>query len=1234
MDKKIEFFIEDFRVDLFPNESFALSFSISEISEIGRRTSAFSREITIPSTNNNNITFTSLFDTTIDAGFNPISRKRAVLYVDGIAVIKGYFKLLGVQIRDNKYVSYKGILYEEQINFIQAIEPFNLDNLIIPVTGYTDVIKAPFTYLTDFNFTSVVADYITEINNTPTNIGLVYSGLTFNNQTTGNEVIMPRTLQLAPGVIYSKKNVVAYEATSDQVVELDILLNVFNNLQFGGKYKYAIIKSDYKTPITGTFTDYEILNNEIDAIPAINQPLQFNCVIPLFSGDKFRFEIYETSGNPITLLTSSFQGKVYDATVEELTGYTITPQTIVKSNLINSSDDGVIVYPLIDYGQKYTFLNFNVSRFLNIKNTLGVNTNALRPSVFAKHIWDAIFKQAGFTYKSNFINSEDFKKLIIVGGLGEDDLSTLVYKSVVNPNKSNLVVQLSNTNDIQTLNTNNQVNNYEYNHFHLSNTPLGVAINNNKFFVNDVIYDQYHTHAVSTKFRNVRAHTVDYNINGTFRYYYGYSLPTTEDYGVFATAAEDGKYRINTKISFTSFPATNKDDNNIIYDYPTTYFLQIQKLRIGSYKYYPTSSTAPEYSKWEIIKEKRVTRVKNTSNQNLSLSLDETTTLTKGDMIRVILIADDNRTGFPSNSNLDLIVNNIQINNSKTETFFEVYRKGTMLGRTFDNAAILLPKNFKQSNFILEIAKMFNLYFQVDKENSFQINIQPRDVYYSQGNIVNWENKIDFSKQINIDILSHDYPKKQIFKYRDDNNDYLSTKFSEMAYNNLILGSFVFESPNDYNRDTDTMQLSFAPSYLQQVSDPRIKITKIHKPTLYDNSETNQQPEFRILPRIMFYKPMPLNFDDYKITLSSNFIDRNYVPYSIGGFVGLNQNRNYNLDFYPYAGHLNDPINPTFDLNFITDFKYLPGTAETKNNLFNTFYKNEMIELTDQTARKITCFVDLKPYDIVNLNFYDIYYFKKDYWRLIEISNFETSSDINETTRCIFIKVVLNNTNDLIDYSAFKFGGINGGTARGLLGLPLGVTSDFALAGGTVLQPVDWSSLSELQEQRNKLNYDISFDNQQLTVAGDDIVTPLINITTQETRTLIDGTLSIEEKLGYGNIIIFDESTYPIDDESIIVTLNDEQKRMLVKTTSTKYLSYPTNLVLPSLGNLYDGYTFTLKADTNTTSAFTINYINAQGDEIQLYDINAPLILSDKINCSLVTFQYWAGNDNYIVTIQ
>ena len=1243
--KTVELYIEDKKVDIFGDEGFTLTFSIAEISEIGKKASSFSKEITLPANDNNNRIFTSLFDVTVEGGFNPISRKRAVLYVDSVPLMIGYFKLNSINIKDAEFVTYKGVLYEEQTNFINAIEGFNLDNLVIPVTGSTQVIEAPYNVIGNYAITGITAAFIAKTGSTNTYKGFQFGGLAWTGTTYGVTATKPRSTTLPSGVVWDPATVMTYKATQDQItqVEVDLLVRAPGTPRPPMRFKYAVIKSDFTTPIGGaTFTDYTVMSGEV-VIGRGTGTVKFTCRIPLFTNDEYRIEIYEDIGINFDYLSGTIKGKVLEGTIRTISGHTVSPTSIIDvTENVNSADDGLFVYPIIDYGERYRFFSINLGRFFSLQNTMFVNADVMRPWVYVKHVWDAIFKQAGFTYKSNFLNSPDFKKMIIGGGIEDDSISSLVYSSYVNGNRSSLIMQTSDTTDVQDLNSAGQVIEYFYNQRHMSDADPDIVSNNEKFFINDVLYDPYFTPAPSKFFVNARAHSVTFFSTGNLRNYYGYELPAVDNYGVFPTASQDGKYRVHAKLTFTSHPAFEAADPSIKYNYPTTHLIQIQKLRIGSFKYFPTSSTAPEFSKWEVIKERRLRRVANLADQEIVLELNEVINLNRGDMIRVIIIADANREGYPTNATFNKIVNTITLNPNQNETFLKFYRMGTLNGQTITNAATLLPRSFKQKDFILELAKMFNLYFEVDKENPKSLLIEPRDAYYAAGKVLNYERKIDYSKEFNLSILSHDYAKNQIFKYKDDDKDYLSTQYANNSANELIFGSYFFQTQNEYNFDEQKLELKFAPSYSQQISLPQLKITRIHDPKLYDaESQVTAKPIYKIDPRIMFYKKVDLTqfLGGFRIILTT-IGTGNYTPI-INGVSPTQSTANIMLN-YGYAGHLNDPATPTFDLNWFTDFNYIPDTIPTNNNLFNIFYKNEMIELTDQSARKLECFVDLKPYDIVNLKFNDIYYFKKDYWRLIEISDYDTSSDITQTTKCTFIKVVRAQTNEIIDYQAFGYAGLSGGSAGGLTGTPLDQSQSVAIGGGTVIGDFSgWDTIERINEDRNKLNYDLTLSDTPIFMPLDEFITPLIDIHSQDIADAKDVTLLLQDnitQLGGGDVIILTDEEYPA---GTTINLQPSTKRVLIENDFATFEGETVSeIILPALdpdtdNDIYDNYTLELTADIGKGAKFTVRYVDINGDNVVLYTPENPLIV-ESINedaIQSIKFTYWQPTGKYIQTI-
>jgi len=64
-------------------------------------------------------------------------------------------------------------------------------------------------------------------------------------------------------------------------------------------------------------------------------------------------------------------------------------------------------YPLIDYGR------FNNSLLMKLPPNKGPKVSDFKPSIYVKWVWDEIFKDAGFTYTSEFLNSDVFKRLIM-----------------------------------------------------------------------------------------------------------------------------------------------------------------------------------------------------------------------------------------------------------------------------------------------------------------------------------------------------------------------------------------------------------------------------------------------------------------------------------------------------------------------------------------------------------------------------------------------------------------------------------------------------------------------------------------------------------------------------------------------------------------------------------------------------------------------------------------------------
>jgi len=107
---------------------------------------------------------------------------------------------------------------------------------------------------------------------------------------------------------------------------------------------------------------------------------------------------------------------------------------------------------------------------------------------------------------------------------------------------------------------------------------------------------------------------------------------------------------------------------------------------------------------------------------------------------------------------------------------------------------------------------------------------------------------------------------------------------------------------------------------------------------------------------------------------------------------------------YPYAGHLDNPYAPTFDLSFgAPKDVYYDTDVYTNSNLFTVYHKNHLEDLIDANSKIVTGYFYLTPLDIRNLSFKHEYKVGLHLLRLLKVSNFD--SVIKGVTKCEFLRV-------------------------------------------------------------------------------------------------------------------------------------------------------------------------------------------------------------------------------------
>ena len=294
-----------------------------------------------------------------------------------------------------------------------------------------------------------------------------------------------------------------------------------------------------------------------------------------------------------------------------------------------------------------------------------------------------------------------------------------------------------------------------------------------------------------------------------------------------------------------------------------------------------------------------------------------------------------------------------------------------------------LPKGIFQKDFFLSVCKMFNLYVYQDNINDKQINISPYIDFYSDAvtNSLDWSQKIDTSATMSIKPMSQLNARYYAYRYSTDNDYYNDNYLKKYGQS---YGDFIFDSEFDFVKDTATSQIIFAPSALVLHTGQDKYHTSIYK---LSNNNTQEDPMDSVI-RILMAKKIT-GVSSWKISDDS------------GGTLA-------SPTAYGYAGHLDDPTNPTVDLNFGAPKELqFPASTYPTNNLFNTYHKPYILEITDMESKLLTCRVYLNAIDIYNLDFSKYIWINGALFRLNKVESYDPTA--NRTTMINLLKVI--NTN-------------------------------------------------------------------------------------------------------------------------------------------------------------------------------------------------------------------------------
>jgi hypothetical protein len=273
-----------------------------------------------------------------------------------------------------------------------------------------------------------------------------------------------------------------------------------------------------------------------------------------------------------------------------------------------------------------------------------------------------------------------------------------------------------------------------------------------------------------------------------------------------------------------------------------------------------------------------------------------------------------------------------------------------------------------QWDFLKGIMTMFNIVSLPDKDNPNNINFETyNDVFITNANSsqLDWTTKVDVS-EMKLTPLG-DLNKKTIFKFADDDDDYVFNVYKDSVGGHLY-GSKVYDASGLTLLDGEDEIV--AEPFAATVPKPLFpQFPDFVTPAIFSaNEDATVFEGFDNAPRIMYNNGKQLTGVSYYIPAQNGLLSENQPNFLQFSHLSTIPTAAGTLDFHFGECQLIQPIG-----------------GSVPDNLFNLYWLPYYSELYNPNTRVMTLKVNLSPSDINTFKFYDIIFIKNRTFRVNKI---------------------------------------------------------------------------------------------------------------------------------------------------------------------------------------------------------------------------------------------------------
>ena len=294
--------------------------------------------------------------------------------------------------------------------------------------------------------------------------------------------------------------------------------------------------------------------------------------------------------------------------------------------------------------------------------------------------------------------------------------------------------------------------------------------------------------------------------------------------------------------------------------------------------------------------------------------------------------------------------------------------------------AAQLDADYKQIDYIRDFLTMFRLVMAPDRSNPKNFIIETWDDYIAKGDIYDWTDKVDRTKDIAIEPIFFGQTDEIEFRKAED-ADYLNalnqSRFKE------TFGTLKFDSGNELLKGKREIETTMAPTPVTQITgagDSNFILPILNSREITEDNLLKEEP-IKPITRLLFYNGL---FTQTKPTQwPSNENEWYFRNEATGTTIGQDKFPmvSYWADFDEVTGpqegalNLNWQIEPGYANPYGT-FNYEAGIS-----LYESFWGNYINDLYNKFARKVTMYIVLDNVDLQQFSFDDVIFIDGVYYR-------------------------------------------------------------------------------------------------------------------------------------------------------------------------------------------------------------------------------------------------------------